>query len=270
MTTLNREITQDNQTYHLKLTRILQHNDSDRISIRIRCSDEEPVHRLSDHIPVINALTSALAHEINNPLTPIICLTSPPHINSERITDMNKELQTIHRAGGRIADVIKLLLNFKEVHQWGNKSSVSINSVMLDITKQLKPEFKKNNIHIWTRFAPNSPVVFSNRAQLRQVIIYVLNSLCNSHADKDQPTTITLNSQLKNNEVRIVIHFTRTGRIRTSIGEECDVQEKFEMPFQDLQMLLAELLAHHLQIKVECMNEGKVKKIMLTLPQEEG
>ena len=272
LSTVTRETAVNSQTFHIKFHRIHQENHTDRISLRIRCLGKEGQNHESNGIhditPIIREMAAAMAHEVNNPLTPIIGLSSPSLIEEKSSDDLEKEMKIIHRSGERIADVIDQLLDFDEVHRCEEAHLVHINTMIRDIVKQTKTGFKTNNIRLMTRLSTHSLAIHINEAQLRQVIIYILNSIRANKENKETVSSITLSTRLQDDGT-IRIHYDDPKICQKTAKNANRPQMDLLSTFRDFHLILADLLASSINVRIQCENFEKknTRCTVLTLPK---
>ncbi len=161
-----------------------------------------------DRIVSINALTSALAHEINQPLAAMRSYAQAalrfidkdqPEYNSVR-----KALQGIVADNKRAAAVINRLRNLakKGTMHW---EPIEINSIINDVMSLINSEIILRNASITLDLHPSVPVVQGDSIQIQQVLINLLTNALD--AMDDQPIdlrTITISTRFENSNGIIV------------------------------------------------------------------
>jgi len=161
-----------------------------------------------DRIVSMNALTSALAHEINQPLAAMRSYAQAalrfmdkdqPEYNSVR-----KALQGIVADNKRAAGVINRLrdLTKKETRHW---EPIEINSIINDVKSLINSEIILRNASITLDLHPSVPVVQGDSIQIQQVLINLLTNALD--AMDDQPIdlrTITISTRFENSNGIIV------------------------------------------------------------------
>jgi PAS domain S-box-containing protein len=125
-----------------------------------------------DRLASIGQLTSGLAHEINNPLTSIISLSSLL-LQKKFAADTRQDIQIINDEAQRIAGIVKNLLNFSR-KQPQEMMLTNINECIQKVLDMHTYEQKVNNIQVNTYFAPDLPRVMGNRSQLEQVFFHIV------------------------------------------------------------------------------------------------
>ena len=270
---ITRKATINGRTYRLTFTRIEQVNAHDRVSLHILTSDNEknPHHYAleSRGHSIVREMAAAIAHEINNPLTPIMGLSSPSLYDDVISSGLEEELKTIHRAGARIAGVIHLLLNFDEVYRWKTAGSVRLNTMVGDIVQKLKAEIKGKRVHIKTRLATCAPEVCCNEAQLRRIVNLFIHSIVRNTINPELESRMTLSTGVTADTVVLRINYTNADLYRSISTEQNSTSKEGIEAFRDLHLLLAELLAQSIDVKIRYTNKaGKNRRaITMRLPK---
>ena len=182
----------------------------------------------SDRLAAIGKLASGIAHEINNPLAVIAekagwiedLLTEEDVKNSPNYSELIKSTEDIKKHVKRGKKVISRLMGFarKEdiVHE-----NIDINSVLDETHDFLNKKAMFQNITIMKEFQDNLPSIVTDRAQLQQVFINIVNNAIDA-INKDG--VIRLITKEQNRGVLVAI--TNTGP-----GIPKEIQEKIFDPF---------------------------------------
>ena len=127
---------------------------------------------LTDRLASIGEMASGLAHEINNPLTGIIGLSS---LSAERDipADVADDLAMINSEAQRCAAIVKNLLSFARKHTPQRKSLNTAN-ILEDVIKLRAFDHKKNNISVEIKFSPDLPQVLVDYYQMQQVFMNII------------------------------------------------------------------------------------------------
>jgi C4-dicarboxylate-specific signal transduction histidine kinase len=168
-----------------------------------------------DRIVTVSALTSALAHEINQPLAAMRSYAQA----ALRFMDKDKpEYDSVRKAlhgivddNKRAAAVINQLRNLvkKETATW---ETLDINSIINDVISLINSEIVLRNASIRLDLHPIVPVVYGDSIQIQQVLINLLTNALD--ALDDQPVearTITIFTRPENSD-RTVVSVSDTGR----------------------------------------------------------
>ncbi len=182
-----------------------------------------------DRIVSINALASALAHEINQPLAAMRSYAQAalrfmdrdqPEYNSVR-----KALQGIVADNKRAAAVINRLrtLAKKGAMRW---EPIEINSIIKDVMSLVSSEIILRNASITLDIHPSVPVVQGDSIQIQQVLINLLtNALDATDGQPIDVRTITISTEFENS-TGIIVSISDSGE-----GIALDTFETLFSPF---------------------------------------
>ncbi len=182
----------------------------------------------SDRLAAIGKLASGIAHEINNPLAVIAekagwigdLLTEEDVKNSPNYSELVKSTQDIKKHVQRGKKVISRLMGFaRKVDVTHEK--IEINSVLDETCEFLNKEAKFRNIVIIKEFQDALLYIVSDRAQLQQVFVNIVNNAIDA-IDKDGMIHITTRSQ----DGGVLVSVADTGP-----GMPDEIREKIFDPF---------------------------------------
>ncbi|MHB8104149.1 MAG: PAS domain S-box protein [Dehalococcoidales bacterium] len=130
---------------------------------------------LTDRLASVGEMASGVAHELNNPLTSIIGLSSlileqPAPGN---IDDIKEDLNAINSEAKRCAAVVKNLLTFARQHA-PTRQPVNVAKIMEDVIKLRAYEHKANNISVQVKFPNTLPEVLADYFQMQQVFLNII------------------------------------------------------------------------------------------------
>jgi signal transduction histidine kinase/uncharacterized protein YigA (DUF484 family) len=161
----------------------------------------ETQHQLveSAKLAAVGELAAGVAHEINNPLTAIIGLTSllmdppqPTQPKEERLED----LQIVNQEARRARDIVRSLLDFARADT-PKRQPVDLNqlieaAILLVFTKRAGQKIALNKM-----LSP-LPEMFLDGNQIKQVIVNLLNNAVQAMLDnKGYPATLTVMTSLE-------------------------------------------------------------------------
>lgn len=127
----------------------------------------------------IGALTSSIAHEVNQPLAGIVtnggaCLRwlamDPPDLEEAR-NALNRIIRDGNRAGEVIARTRAILKKTPP-----QKIILDINEIIRETIALAQYEIQKNKIHLRTQFSAELPIVAGDKIQLQQVLLNLLTN----------------------------------------------------------------------------------------------
>ncbi|MBM2830952.1 MAG: Histidine kinase [Dehalococcoidia bacterium] len=127
---------------------------------------------ITDRLASIGELASGIAHELNNPLTGVLGLSS---LLLERVTDedVKQDLKLVCSEAQRAAKVVKNLLTFARKHP-AVRQLVSLNSVIQRVLELRAYEQTVSNIRVISRLAPDLPEIVADDFQLQQVFLNII------------------------------------------------------------------------------------------------
>jgi len=161
-----------------------------------------------DRVVTISALTSALAHEINQPLAAIRSYAQAAlrFMDKDKadFDNMRKALEGIVSDNKRAAAVVNRLRDLVKkgtVH----RDALEINSVINDVVSLMNSELVLRNASIALDLHPDLPVVQGDSIQLQQVLINLLSNALDAMEDQPADTRIiTISSRHENPDGTIV------------------------------------------------------------------
>ncbi|MBN2074600.1 MAG: PAS domain S-box protein [Dehalococcoidales bacterium] len=127
---------------------------------------------MQDRLASIGALTSGVAHEINNPLTGIISFSSLL-LQKELPEDVAQDIKTINEEAQRAATIVKDLLTFSR-KQPQEKLLTNINESVQKVLGLRSYQQKESKIRVNADLDPDLPLVLANSSQLQQVFFNVI------------------------------------------------------------------------------------------------
>ncbi|HEU4923226.1 MAG TPA: ATP-binding protein [Burkholderiales bacterium] len=151
-------------------------------SAAARASSEEEAHRLrtrlwhADRVARISALTAAIAHEINQPLTAILSNAQAGLANLERGAAAPEEIRAIFEAvvrdDKRAAETIRTMRAFLRQEENG-RERIDLASALHDVLGLLSSELARKGIGIEARLEPEC-WVSADKTQIEQVALNLL------------------------------------------------------------------------------------------------
>jgi signal transduction histidine kinase len=146
-----------------------------RLADAILLLRRERAHRLSS----VDAATSAMAHEIRQPLAGLAAQgsaglswlsRSPPNLDKVREC-LTGIVESSHRAEDIIASIRGL---FKTTP--GSRTKVQINYLIREVLALARHDLEANNVTVTAEYQENIPLIDADRTQLQQVILNLVNN----------------------------------------------------------------------------------------------
>ncbi len=152
------------------------------------------------HVARISALgemATAIAHEINQPLTAILSYTQA----SQRLLaadgadrdELRHAMQRVAAQAQRAGEIIRRLRSFVSKEETQTQA-VDVNYLVTEIAGLARPEARQSGIQIKLELAPNLPQVRVDSIQIQQVVLnLVRNGLdaINGHSGEDRVLTVS-------------------------------------------------------------------------------
>lgn len=156
---------------------------------------------MQDRLASIGQLTSGLTHELNNPLTSIISLSSLL-LGEEISDDVKQDVKAINDEAHRIANTVNNLTTFTQA-QSREKRPEDINGCIKKVLELREYEQKVNNIRVDAGFAPDLPKIMGSASELQQVFFnIVINAEYFMHETHGEGT-LTVTTEKSGDSVRV-------------------------------------------------------------------
>lgn len=153
----------------------------------------------SAKLAAVGELAAGIAHEINNPLTSIIGLTSLlldlPEFSAAK-NEAYEDLQIVNEEARRARDIVRSLLNFARADR-PRRQPVDFNqlideAILLVYTKNISQKITLD------KQLTSLPQMYLDVNQMKQVIVNLLNNAIQSMADNEErPARLSITTQLK-------------------------------------------------------------------------
>jgi PAS domain S-box-containing protein len=195
---------------------------------------EEALHKAQGElahvtrVTTIGALTSSVAHEVNQPLAAIVTNADaalhwlagqPPDLDEAREA-LGRIVRDGHRAGEVIGKVRALLKKTP-----ATMGRVDLNGLVKDSTTLLQGELRRHLIIIKTQLADDLPLVIGDHVQLQQVILnLMMNGIDAMATVTDRPRELTVVTRVEGSEALFAVR-------DVGIGLDLQTAEKAFEPF---------------------------------------
>jgi two-component system sensor kinase FixL len=154
------------------------------IEARLKAAQAEAAR--AARLNMVSGMASALAHEINQPMTAARALARSiqetlrlPGADTGRVDDnLTAMVAQIDHAGG-VVRRMREFLRRGELHV----STLDIGAVLRDALALARPEAGANHTHVELCVADRLPVVFGDRVQLQQVVLNLLRNAVDAIAE---------------------------------------------------------------------------------------
>jgi two-component system NtrC family sensor kinase len=200
-------------------------------SAKIRVESDETKVQLTHaaKLASVGELAAGIAHEINNPLAAISeeaglmrDLMNPEYGETATNEELIAHLDSIGESVFRCRDITRKLLGFVRSDTMDLRPH-DLHEILDSLVDGfMVRELAASNISVNRNYAGNVPQVLTDGGQLQQVFLNVLNNAID--AIGSNPGSITIETKLVDNEVRISISDTGTGMTAEQL-------EKIFLPF---------------------------------------
>ncbi len=168
-----------------------------------------------DRVITVSALTSALAHEINQPLAAMRSYAQAAlrFMDKEQpeYDSVRKALQGIVADNKRAADVVNRLRNLVKKDS-SRFEKVEISTIINDVVELINSEMVLRNVQVTMVLHQRTSLVQGDSVQIQQVLINLLTNALDAMDDQPAETrTITISSR-NDSPSLIVISVSDTGR----------------------------------------------------------
>ena len=137
-------------------------------------------------VALLGELSGALAHELQQPLTAILCnahtallLTKSAKLNLEEIREVLQEIVKDDKNAGQIIQRLRALLIRGETHF----DRLSIRDLLGDVLTLARGTLRERNVQVSTRISEGIPDVKGDRVELQQVLLNLVLNACDAMID---------------------------------------------------------------------------------------
>lgn len=151
----------------------------------------------SEKLASIGRLISSIAHEINNPLTPIIGYSQRLLTQSDLNQNQRKSLEIIYNSGERVFKVIDKLLSFSRKYVPA-RSYEDINNLLEQSIEFREYQLKLANIDIVIDLDPDLPKTMVDPNQIQQVFTNIILNAEQAIVELNRNGKIGIKTRIKN------------------------------------------------------------------------
>jgi len=163
----------------------------------------------SEKLASIGQLISSIAHEINNPLTPIIGYSQRLLAQNDLDEKQKKSLEIIHNSAQRVFKIIDKLLSFSRKYV-PVRTLEDINNLLEKSLEFREYQLKLANIEIDKDLYPDLPKTMVDVHQIQQVFTNIILNAEEAMIESRQKGNLGIKTRLKNKDT-IEIVFTDNG-----------------------------------------------------------
>jgi two-component system sensor kinase FixL len=141
-------------------------------------------------VTTLGELSGSLAHELNLPLSAILCnaqaaqrLLAHGDADLSEVREILSDIVSEDKHAGEVIRRLSLWLKKGEVQQ----QSLCINEVAQDVLKLIRSDLVNQNVTVDVDLAQNLPAVIGDPVQLHQVLLNLVVNACDAMTDCDTP-----------------------------------------------------------------------------------
>ena len=147
-------------------------------------------------------MASGVAHELNNPLTSIIGLSSLLANEEDMPAETKEDLEAINAEAQRCAAIVKNLLAFARKHT-PQREPLSLTKVVEDVLKLRDYEHRSQSVAVETGFPNDLPEVLADYFQLQQVFLNIILNAETAMVDANGQGTLRITGEKTDGYVRL-------------------------------------------------------------------
>jgi two-component system, LuxR family, sensor kinase FixL len=141
-------------------------------------------------VTTLGELSGSLAHELNLPLSAILCnaqaaqrLLAHGDADLSEVREILSDIVSEDKRAGEVIRRLRLWLKKGEVQQ----HSLRINQVVQDVLKLIRSDLVNQNVTADVELGQNLPAVIGDPVQLQQVLLNLVVNACDAMTDCDTP-----------------------------------------------------------------------------------
>jgi len=160
---------------------------------------------------LLGELSGALAHELQQPLTAILCnantaqlLTKKAGFNLEELQEILQEIVNDDKNAGQIIQRLRALLMRGETQF----DLVEVRELLADVMVLARGTLRERNIQVSTRIDEEMPAVKGDRVELQQVLLNLVLNACEAMSDnpaRDRRMEVVVDLSDDSHAVRISV-----------------------------------------------------------------
>lgn len=160
----------------------------------------------TEKLYAIGEFSAGIAHEIKNPLTPIMMLMRRVKEEKESLTE--NDVDIIEEELNRIDKIVTEFLAFARPDKT-EKTTVNINEVLNEVIAITRPKMEHSSIQLVEKYSQRLPDIYGNHDVLKQVFLNIVLNAIQAMDSKGGGLTIETSSDHK--KIRVLIIDTGIG-----------------------------------------------------------
>lgn len=206
---------------------VIDHSEQVRSELESREAREKLAH--VGRVTTLGEMASAIAHEINQPLTAIssysqACIRLMNQGNADQQL-LLESLQAIAAQALRAGDVVRRIRGFVG-HRDGGREGVDLNDVITTVLELAAIDASANQAQITTDLVPGLPPVLVDPVQIQQVCLNLIRNAIDAMMELPERERL-LHIETRLGEEGVEAVFTDQG-----LGVDASMRERLFQPFQ--------------------------------------
>jgi two-component system, LuxR family, sensor kinase FixL len=210
------------------LASIIDISERKRAELQAACQRNEMAHL--SRVTTLGELSGSIAHELNLPLSAILCNAQAAQrvlangaIDLTELREILKDIVSEDKRASEVIRRLRLFLKKGEVQQ----HSLCINEVVQDVLKLIRSDLINQKVAVDCKLARNLPTITGDPVQLQQVLLNLVVNACDAMAGCNTPERrLIIRTGIENGSSAVIVSVTDRGG---SIPEE-KIEQIFE-PF---------------------------------------
>lgn len=171
---------------------------------------------LTDRLASVGEMAAGVAHELNNPLTSIIGLSSLL-TRQEMPAETREDLLAINAEAQRCATIVKGLLAFARKHA-PKREPLQLTRVVEDVLKLRAYELHSQNINVEASLPDDLPEVMADYFQLQQAFLNIVLNAEAAMTEANGHGTLRVSGERVNGNIHIAFSDDGPGITRENMG----------------------------------------------------
>jgi two-component system NtrC family sensor kinase len=172
---------------------------------------------LTDRLASVGEMASGVAHELNNPLTSIIGLSSLMTRENSIPAETKEDLENINAEAQRCAVIVKNLLAFARKHV-PKREPLQVAKIVEDVLQLRAYEHRAQNIIVETDLPDDLPEVLADYFQLQQVFLNIILNAETAMVDANGKGILRITSEETDGHIRIPFADDGPGIAKENMG----------------------------------------------------
>jgi len=209
----------------------------------------------------IDAITASIIHEIKQPLAAIGASAGAAQrflaMNPPDLVEMQLCLKGIANSvdrSGEVLDGIRSLFQGSE----RARQEVDLNEVVCEVLQTLAPELQRLDVSVVQELRGDIPVVFGNRAQLRQVLSNIVRNAIDAMSETtNRSRRLRLKTEARGNDVTVSVEDSGHGIDPAMLETIFDAFVTTKSYGTGLGLAICRMIAHHHGGQLKASSNGR-------------